>query len=533
MIATLDFPLTERRDPILGALLQLAGSADQPRDSHGRWTGAQGEVTDLRRTSHALWQDPEGRLYDAEGDHPEWANRHLDLRIVRSGPERNDLLYAEMARRGWNRVTVVGALKGDPRPGERIISEGDRVIYADGPLNPAQRAVLERHAIEHELTLIRDRGILRDPLVLYAPPGAANFAFGLLNAAEGEARDERGRWTGVNWDADHGAGATPAQKDLAYFGFERQMKPREYLSLVRPGPHLDDSKVVSMEQSMRAGQPFAPPLLSAKWRPEQRDWAIDAHDGRHRALALHRIDSEAKMPVHILPRNGLRARDLTPEMRAAPFVHEGLANFDALGLALMANFDPDQPRDDHGRFATTGAVVHRQCAWCRRDLGDVPVAADDPAAGQTSHGICEDCSRQLVAESAPAGARVRAAELGMHHDVPADPAYAYHVTSRERLQDITESGRLEVHRPDYGTDQSAWPDRSTEKRAYFTAGRPAVEFAPEDGRPVAVRAPLAAGFHRESTGDLYRTQPLDARHLEYWGEDRAWHPVPHLARPPA
>jgi hypothetical protein len=39
-------------------------------------------------------------------------------------------------------------------------------------------------------------------------------------------------------------------------------------------------------------------------------------------------------------------------------------------------------------------VIHRICAWCGRDLGDVPCPPDHPEqAGITSHGICAACQK--------------------------------------------------------------------------------------------------------------------------------------------
>lgn len=73
--------------------------------------------------------------------------------------------------------------------------------------------------------------------------------------------------------------------------------------------------------------------------------------------------------------------------------------------------------------------------------------------------------------------------------VKSDEGYAYHSTNAERLHDVAQSGKLNTHKPSHGTDQSAWPDGATEKRAYFSHSPDiARSFSPEEGRAVLLRA---------------------------------------------
>jgi len=44
------------------------------------------------------------------------------------------------------------------------------------------------------------------------------------------------------------------------------------------------------------------------------------------------------------------------------------------------------------------AVAHRICAWCKKDMGDVVVAANDPVAGKISHSICPECQARMLTE---------------------------------------------------------------------------------------------------------------------------------------
>jgi hypothetical protein len=112
----------------------------------------------------------------------------------------------------------------------------------------------------------------------------------------------------------------------------------------------------------------------------------------------------------------------------------------------------------------------------------------------------------------------------------ADPGYAYHGTNAENASGIAADGRLRTHRPGYGTDQGAWPDGATEKRAYFAQSpSSAANFPPEGGQAALLRMPRK-GLHSESgTGDLYSRAPRTADVLEYADADGRWHDVRSLS----
>lgn len=43
-------------------------------------------------------------------------------------------------------------------------------------------------------------------------------------------------------------------------------------------------------------------------------------------------------------------------------------------------------------------VIHRVCAWCGQDLGDVACAPEHlEQAGETTHGICYRCMKAVLA----------------------------------------------------------------------------------------------------------------------------------------
>ena len=124
---------------------------------------------------------------------------------------------------------------------------------------------------------------------------------------------------------------------------------------------------------------------------------------------------------------------------------------------------------------------------------------------------------------APKPKRVRGPEAS-------ESKFVYHATSQDRLFDIADAGKLKTFRPNYGTDQSFWPDGTIERRAYFG---PTVEhvlkFAPESGAPVVLRVPKTDAIVAEKgTGDLFARKPIAASNIEYLGDDDIWHKLNKL-----
>lgn len=118
--------------------------------------------------------------------------------------------------------------------------------------------------------------------------------------------------------------------------------------------------------------------------------------------------------------------------------------------------------------------------------------------------------------------------------IPADPNYVYHGTHDFNAQDIADYGHLDVHDPDYGTDQDSWPDGSVEPRSYWTHDpQVARSFYPEGGRPALLRSRRDSGDFRQEkgSGDLYSTSPISADHLEVYSGPGQWTPLlQHRAR---
>ena len=122
-------------------------------------------------------------------------------------------------------------------------------------------------------------------------------------------------------------------------------------------------------------------------------------------------------------------------------------------------------------------------------------------------------------------------EFGNVQQARGESGYVYHVTNDQNFWDILSSGKLETHKPDYGTDQNIWPDGSIEKRSYFVDSsnvRNVWQFAPEFGKPVLLRAKSSdIGARKEITGDLYTTKNISTSKLEVLTKE-GWSPLSSL-----
>lgn len=120
-----------------------------------------------------------------------------------------------------------------------------------------------------------------------------------------------------------GAGGVPDSQNIGYMGFERTMTPDEFLGLaerIPPGQERTKSLEFLRNLANEGGQ-FGNPFLSgARWDEAAKVWRVRGqHEGRHRTMVA-RERGEREIPVHVFPGEGLRARDLTDEMRNAPIL---------------------------------------------------------------------------------------------------------------------------------------------------------------------------------------------------------------------
>lgn len=104
-----------------------------------------------------------------------------------------------------------------------------------------------------------------------------------------------------------------------------------------------------------------------------------------------------------------------------------------------------------------------------------------------------------------------------------EPGFFYHATNRDNLFGIIESGFLETHPPNYGTDQDEWPDESVENRSYFgTSLRHVESYFPAEGEPELLRIPKdAAKFKLEKyTKDIYTREDIPISKIQVWSKDQ-------------
>ena len=124
----------------------------------------------------------------------------------------------------------------------------------------------------------------------------------------------------VKIDNQQGAGAVPYNQDVDYFGLRVMMKPSTFLRLAAP---LGQEHSAELEKYIADGGAIGAPFLEIKIPPEWDDSdfskpaQVAGHEGRNRMTAIQKLEGDAPIEVHIFPRGGYRARDITPEFRAA------------------------------------------------------------------------------------------------------------------------------------------------------------------------------------------------------------------------
>jgi hypothetical protein len=122
-----------------------------------------------------------------------------------------------------------------------------------------------------------------------------------------------------------GVGTVPNNENVDYLGYETTMTPDEFLALA-PKADIREQTKAALRKIAEDGGKFGIPFIEPVWNEETNQWEVgpSSHEGRHRVqVARDLLGKDAQIPVHILPRQGLRARHITPEMKAAPMVYMG------------------------------------------------------------------------------------------------------------------------------------------------------------------------------------------------------------------
>jgi predicted chitinase len=130
----------------------------------------------------------------------------------------------------------------------------------------------------------------------------------------------RSKTNEVAIDNKSGAGSVPFNQEIDYFGLRTTMRPSTFLRLAAP---LGQEHSAELEKYIADGGAIGAPFLEIKIPAEWDDGdfskpaQVAGHEGRNRMTAVRKLEGDAPIEVHILPRGGYRARDITPEFRAA------------------------------------------------------------------------------------------------------------------------------------------------------------------------------------------------------------------------
>jgi hypothetical protein len=118
-----------------------------------------------------------------------------------------------------------------------------------------------------------------------------------------------------------GIGAVPFNQEVDYFGLRVAMRPSKFLQLSLPlNPDDPEEQKIIQWVADRLDDPgIGAPFLDVQIPPQWEDGDFDkpakitGHDGRHRMYAIHQKHGDSPVEVHMIPRGGLRRRDLSDQ----------------------------------------------------------------------------------------------------------------------------------------------------------------------------------------------------------------------------
>lgn len=125
----------------------------------------------------------------------------------------------------------------------------------------------------------------------------------------------------VSYDHDRGWGKTPDTANIDYMGMKVIMTPRMFLKLAAELPRDKATSVDDMKEHIESGGAISPAhfymIFEDAKGNELENPKVRTHEGRNRAYAIAELFGyDTEMLVYILPTGGMRARDITDEMKA-------------------------------------------------------------------------------------------------------------------------------------------------------------------------------------------------------------------------
>lgn len=124
----------------------------------------------------------------------------------------------------------------------------------------------------------------------------------------------------VIFDQKHGLGQVPLNQSVSYFGFVAMMTPEKFLSIAASGGKEREEAGAKMKSAIEAGKGIGSPFLDLDIRSiedeEQKQFAkVIGHEGRARCnMLIHLGLGKTEIPVHMFPKGGVRARNLSEEI---------------------------------------------------------------------------------------------------------------------------------------------------------------------------------------------------------------------------
>jgi hypothetical protein len=173
------------------------------------------------------------------------------------------------------------------------------------------------------------------------------------------------RGTGPVFDPKEGLGAVRINQEIDSLGMTKSVTADKFLKLAAP-LSKDAPNLKYVKEHIAAGKPIGNPYLNVAWNEKSRMWNVVGHEGRNRATAIRDLyGGSTSMPVHVIPR-GLRASDITDEMRSAPVTAEGKP-VDIQSPSDILYFNAGVP--------ITRAQVEAAFKWTKEKIPGVEIAA--------------------------------------------------------------------------------------------------------------------------------------------------------------